>query len=212
MAICITCAQPISHLYNNASPSQSQCLAFADSYAEHDTLTLLLDLILLKRGVYRHLLYNRGTEPRKAYKKTNARSREKVTFFAYLSTISYVVARQARWLHILRLGSGLVLVDACQRSRETSDHGLSDPRSPQISQWSTDMNVVFSFVAKILLSPSIHHVSAETLAFRVGVVSLHTSCLNLDSDWIGSWKALRSNSVGRTKNTTHGTESSDTLV
>ena len=39
---------------------------------EHDTLTLLLDLILLKRGVYRHLLYNRGTEPRKAYEKTKA--------------------------------------------------------------------------------------------------------------------------------------------
>jgi hypothetical protein len=28
-------------------------------------LTLLLDLILLKRAVYRHLLYNRGVEPRR---------------------------------------------------------------------------------------------------------------------------------------------------
>jgi len=32
---------------------------------EHDSLTLLLDLILLKRSVYRHLLYNRGAEPKK---------------------------------------------------------------------------------------------------------------------------------------------------
>lgn len=32
---------------------------------EYDTLTLLLDLILLKRGVYRHLLFNRGKAPRR---------------------------------------------------------------------------------------------------------------------------------------------------
>lgn len=37
-----------------------------DPYVEHDTLTLLLDLILLKRGVYRHLLFNRGAERRRA--------------------------------------------------------------------------------------------------------------------------------------------------
>ena len=45
---------------------QTECYAFVDPYVEHDSLTLLLDLILLKRGVYRHLLYNRGSEPRKA--------------------------------------------------------------------------------------------------------------------------------------------------
>jgi hypothetical protein len=42
------------------------CHAFADPYVEQDSLILLLDLILLKRDVYRHLLYNRGAEPRKA--------------------------------------------------------------------------------------------------------------------------------------------------
>lgn len=36
-----------------------------DPYVEHDSLTILLDLILLKRGVYRHLLYNRGAKPRR---------------------------------------------------------------------------------------------------------------------------------------------------
>jgi hypothetical protein len=45
---------------------QTGCHTFADPYVEHDTLTLVLDLILLKRGVYRHLLYNRGSEPRHA--------------------------------------------------------------------------------------------------------------------------------------------------
>lgn len=43
---------------------QPNCLAFADPYVEHDPLTLLLDLILLKREVYRHLLFNRGQAPR----------------------------------------------------------------------------------------------------------------------------------------------------
>ena len=45
---------------------QTSCRAFADPYVEHDTLTLLLDLILLKRDVYRHLLFNRGLGARKA--------------------------------------------------------------------------------------------------------------------------------------------------
>lgn len=33
---------------------------------------LLLDLILLKREVYRHLIYNRGTEPRKVFGKSKS--------------------------------------------------------------------------------------------------------------------------------------------
>jgi lipid intermediate transporter len=89
MPICITCTHPIPYLctvyqsaYNlrleqcvsilhpfaNAETnikSQTACNNFADPYVEHDSLTLLLDLILLKRAVYRHLLYNRGVEPRK---------------------------------------------------------------------------------------------------------------------------------------------------
>lgn len=44
---------------------QPNCHSFADPYVEHDELTLLIDLLLLKPAVYRHLLYNRGSEPRK---------------------------------------------------------------------------------------------------------------------------------------------------
>jgi len=44
---------------------QPSCSAPADPYVEHDALLVALDLILLKRGVYRHLLFNRGTPPRK---------------------------------------------------------------------------------------------------------------------------------------------------
>lgn len=71
MPICITCTEPTSHLYtvydsayNLRLEQCKKCLSFADLYVEHDSLTLILDLILLKRGVYRHLLYNRGSEPR----------------------------------------------------------------------------------------------------------------------------------------------------
>jgi hypothetical protein len=90
MPICTTCTHPAPYLYtvyqsahnlrleqcvrirsDSARVSyrcvwtKTKCNAFADPYVEHDTLTLVLDLILLKRGVYRHLIYNRGTPPRR---------------------------------------------------------------------------------------------------------------------------------------------------
>lgn len=66
--------QCVSHPYNcrvsrsltdHLKIAQSACHAFADPYVEHDTLTLWIDLILLKRDVYRHLLFNRGTGARR---------------------------------------------------------------------------------------------------------------------------------------------------
>jgi lipid intermediate transporter len=94
MPICTSCTHPIPYLYtvyesaynlrleqcvrigivvsstelnvNQNSFPQTECHTFADPYVEHDTLIIVLDLILMKRAVYRHLLYNRGSEPRKA--------------------------------------------------------------------------------------------------------------------------------------------------
>ncbi|GJJ13735.1 hypothetical protein Clacol_007991 [Clathrus columnatus] len=70
MPICTTCTASVEYLYtlyetkNNLRLKECpKCLSFADPYVEYDTLTLLLDLILLKRGVYRHLLFNRGWPP-----------------------------------------------------------------------------------------------------------------------------------------------------
>ena len=54
---------------------QTFCHAFADPYVEHDALTLLLDLILLKRDVYRHLLYNRSLGARRVGDKASAQDR-----------------------------------------------------------------------------------------------------------------------------------------
>ncbi|KIJ22987.1 hypothetical protein M422DRAFT_39857, partial [Sphaerobolus stellatus SS14] len=42
-----------------------KCLSFADPYVEYDTFNLMLDLILLRRGVFRHLVFNRGSKPKR---------------------------------------------------------------------------------------------------------------------------------------------------
>lgn len=63
-----------AHRSSRSSPltqQQDHCQAFADPYVEHDSLTLFIDLVLLKRGVYRHLLYNRATKPNKASESTS---------------------------------------------------------------------------------------------------------------------------------------------
>lgn len=89
MPICTACTAPVDYLYTEyqtahnlrleqcvrlsrvfmQSPhvhlEQASCHAFSDPYVEHDDLTILLDLILLKLGVFRHLLFNRGASPRR---------------------------------------------------------------------------------------------------------------------------------------------------
>ncbi|KAF8442266.1 Arv1-like family-domain-containing protein [Boletus edulis BED1] len=190
MAICITCAQPISHLYtvyesayNLRLEQCSKCLAFADPYVEHDALTLLLDLILLKRGVYLHLLYNRGTEPRKAYEKINVLDAQLNDTTTVDNARQKALAREkARWLHILKLGSGLVLVDAFIRWAQLNPHVAAN-----LSQWSSDTSEVF---LRILVACLI----AETVTFHAGVVFASYIVLGF-SDWIGSWKSFRSNEV-----------------
>ncbi|SJK99528.1 uncharacterized protein ARMOST_02833 [Armillaria ostoyae] len=86
----------------DVSPAyRSNCHAFADPYIEHDDLTLLIDLILLKRGVYRHLLFNRGAKPRRA------------TETSFKDGSDRRIAREKlQWLLILRLGGTLTFVDA----------------------------------------------------------------------------------------------------
>jgi len=99
---------------------QPNCHVFADPYVEHDTLTLLIDLILLKRGVYRHLLYNRGSPPRHAdnsstQQKTNGQQgeREWVCFPSIIPGAAVEIL-QSRWSFVFQLGSSLVFLDACE--------------------------------------------------------------------------------------------------
>ncbi|KAF9815826.1 hypothetical protein IEO21_04338 [Rhodonia placenta] len=123
MPICTSCTHPTPFLYtvyqsahNTRLEQCTACHAFADPYVEHDTLTLLLDLILLKRDVYRHLLFNRGLGARKAGRVglvnpvTNAQEAQHGT------NSSTNQANARRWYLIVRLGAALITVDACALS------------------------------------------------------------------------------------------------
>ncbi|CAE6511349.1 unnamed protein product [Rhizoctonia solani] len=101
------------------------CSSFADPYVEHDALTLILDLILLKREVYRHLLFNRGSEPRHmgqtdaddiqgAPRQRPSRSKVYIVLFSLALTpyqVTYAIA-QDTWSLVAKLGLSLILVDA----------------------------------------------------------------------------------------------------
>ncbi|KAH9850298.1 Arv1-domain-containing protein [Lenzites betulinus] len=111
MPICTSCAQPTAYLYtvydsayNFRLEQCTACHAFADPYVEHDALTLLLDLILLKRDVYRHLLYNRGLGARRVGEKAPA---------AQHNANHQRHNERARWSLIVKLGAALICVDAC---------------------------------------------------------------------------------------------------
>lgn len=156
MPICTTCTHQLPYLYtvyesahnlrleqcvgrtlqwiyrnSRTWTSQPNCLNFADPYVEHDSLILLLDLILLKRGVFRHILFNRGFDPRQASKsgnenvRKNAREetrvskilsqREAVSERALSRSINSTDLWKDRWKMILRLGLLLIFIDACEQ-------------------------------------------------------------------------------------------------
>jgi hypothetical protein len=148
MPICTSCTAPVTHLYTVyasrhnlrlepcvctlalapsrralTGASQPTCHAFADPYVEHDALTLVLDLLLLKRAVYRHLLFNRGLGARRAdtkpgpdddAKRVLARRRwERVRIHSRGASVCADWRRQDRGWLIVKLGLALVVVDAC---------------------------------------------------------------------------------------------------
>ncbi|KAJ3568336.1 hypothetical protein NP233_g5773 [Leucocoprinus birnbaumii] len=153
MPICTTCTTYTPFLYTvyesayNLRLEQCQkCRAFVDPYVEHDSLTLLLDLILLKRGVYRHLLYNRGSGPRRATSKFEDEAVDSDT--TYLS--------RARWIWTLELGTGLVALDAFIRWTHLR------PETTSSQTHAEDSLLIFMRVFLGCL--------AETLAFHLGIL------------------------------------------
>lgn len=62
--ICIECTEPVSSLYTEYSTDNirltacSKCNKFADKYIEHDGVLIFIDLLLLKKQAYRHLVFN----------------------------------------------------------------------------------------------------------------------------------------------------------
>ncbi|KAH7928120.1 Arv1-domain-containing protein [Leucogyrophana mollusca] len=179
MPICTTCTHPIAHLYtvyesayNLRLEQCSNCQAFADPYVEHDSLTLLLDLILLKRSVYRHLLYNRGTEPSRAHNLSKNQNTDHQLHKPALRDKEHL-REKARWWLILQLGGGLLAVDAFIRWAH-----LNPLMSSSISLWTAETNIAF---LRIMIGCFI-----EMVAFHGGVVFASFFVMML-SDWIRSW-------------------------
>ncbi|XP_024935744.1 protein ARV1 isoform X2 [Cephus cinctus] len=64
MNTCINCGAEVKELYRRYSPSVlkvlkcDKCGSIADKYIEYDPVIVLVDLVLLEKPAYRHLLYN----------------------------------------------------------------------------------------------------------------------------------------------------------
>ncbi|XP_011312423.1 protein ARV1 isoform X2 [Fopius arisanus] len=60
MYTCINCGVEVKELYRRYSPSvlKTNCGSLADKYIEYDPVIVLVDLVLLEKPAYRHLLYN----------------------------------------------------------------------------------------------------------------------------------------------------------
>lgn len=62
--ICVECLHPVDSLYIEYSPTNirmtvcSNCGQFADKYIEHDAVVIAIDLLLLKRQAFRHMVFN----------------------------------------------------------------------------------------------------------------------------------------------------------
>lgn len=100
----------------------------------------MLDLILLKPGVYRHLLFNRGMPPRKVEESAPARGQDEdgqqkeqraEEKRANVAAQDTARERTRRWL-IVRVGAGVVLVDSFVRwSRLRGIHSNGLLREPE---------------------------------------------------------------------------------
>lgn len=184
MPLCTNCAETVAYLYtlyhsvNNVRLEQCpSCRAPADPYVEHDPLVIALDLILLKRGVYRHLLFNRGTPPRKMHQNARGydRSKEQSTEDRLAEDRNREMTR--RWL-IIRIGAGVVLVDSLVRwSRIRSNSPLLKLES---GSW-IDNGEASAFL-RILLGSLV-----ETATFHGGI-TLASILMLTALDWVARWQ------------------------
>jgi len=202
MPICTSCTQPTPYLYtvydseDNLRLEQcTSCHAFADPYVEHDTMTLWIDLVLLKRDVYRHLLFNRGMGARRLSEKgpthegfgANISTTEENSQVGIDQPPSTHISRSvqpswrntesSRWLHILKLGSALITVDAFIRWTHLSSGVGVDARHTELLKWNQD--AVEGFL-RILAGCLV-----ETVGFHGGVMLASFVVLHV-VDWLRS--------------------------
>jgi len=194
MPLCVHCATPVRYLYtvyqsaHNVRLKQCpSCSAFADPYIENDNLIVLLDLILLKRGVYRHLLFNRGFPPRQAAVATvhvKEGHPEHANDEKCEGGNADNGAEKARWMLTMRVGLAMVFVDAFIRWTE-----LRSQSAGQAQTWNTEDSRMFTRVLLACLF--------ETVAFHLGI-TLSAFLVLTFLDYMSSWNdTLRSQSYIR---------------
>ncbi|KAH9838438.1 Arv1-domain-containing protein [Rhodofomes roseus] len=175
MPICTSCTHPTPYLYtvyesayNLRLEQCTACHAFADPYVEHDALTLLLDLILLKRDVYRHLLFNRGRGARRVGRSGTALEADAPSQRGLASPGkppnypgAWEHARErARWYMIVRLGVALIVLDAFIRWTHLIDSRIGAPEDILNSNTEVVAGFVRIFVGCFV----------ETAAFHAGII------------------------------------------
>ncbi|ETW82773.1 hypothetical protein HETIRDRAFT_316372 [Heterobasidion irregulare TC 32-1] len=183
MPLCTTCTQPLPHLYivyqsahNVRLERCTTCHEFADPYVTHDLLVIILDLILLKRGVYRHLLFNRGSKPRQV---DQVSSSSKGNGIRRIKSCG-LSESQARWWLTLRLGAVIVLVDSCKyassyflQAHLTASRILYNPNKIG-DPWASETMRIF---IRILLGCCV-----ENVVFHIGI-TLSSSLVLIGLNW-----------------------------
>lgn len=108
--ICIECAAPVESLYTYYSEDNihatkcSCCKQFADRYIECDNLLVIIDLILLRPGVIRHVVFNANIDGKYPPNLCAGKSREEEHQQAeHLQTKYGVSATVARLLILVTL-------------------------------------------------------------------------------------------------------------
>ncbi|TFK27840.1 hypothetical protein FA15DRAFT_685719 [Coprinopsis marcescibilis] len=164
MPICTKCTTGAPYVYTTYESEHNlrleecrNCKTNVDPFVEADHLTLFIDLILLKRGVSRHLLFNRGSEPRRLGGELKKP----------LKPVQVARERRLkRWWLLLKLGTGLILLDAYIRWCYLDPNPSSEPII-----WTAP--VVKRFLL-ILVGTA-----TEVLAFHIGISFLTFIALKL---------------------------------
>ncbi|KAH7104271.1 Arv1-domain-containing protein [Auriculariales sp. MPI-PUGE-AT-0066] len=179
MPVCITCTEFMPYLYTIYSSEDNlrleicpRCRSFADVYVEHDMLIVVLDLVLLKAGAYRHLLFNRGSAPRRV--GDSGKDDRSKPLPAYRQAVG-----PWRWKKTLELALPMIGVDSCRPLKH-----LCGPNKLHTSSSCTSEGALslLRVVAGCIM---------ETIAFHIGVTTACAAVLALAGFWQRTFRKQR---------------------
>ncbi|KAG7563121.1 hypothetical protein FFLO_01429 [Filobasidium floriforme] len=135
MPICVHCDYPAQAVYtvyqsvrNTRLELCARCSRFTDPLIEHPLVLILLDLVLLKPRVFRHLVFNRNAPPRRA-----GAGKERDTEGRRVSRGGEKEVDRSRiiWQTILRLGLIVTLVESLVLYRQTYPSAIPGGRNDE---------------------------------------------------------------------------------